>query len=142
MRLYQLALSAEAAATSLACSSILLGQTNESDDFGDVAVWLGEGDFRHSNAPNILQKLSLDSGLQINQIRTVPLSFRGTLPSTLSSGTSSPQLDSLVDQLMILTDKYSFRIPLATDPSRVVVFLLGKFGNEWGGLVGLGNWFD
>lgn len=58
---YELAYSAEAAAVTLACSSILAGQGSESDDFGDVSVWFGEGDFGKGREELILSKLGMET---------------------------------------------------------------------------------
>lgn len=54
-----LALLANKAAESLTCSSILAGQGNESDDMGDVALWLGEGDYGPGKERNVLKLLNL-----------------------------------------------------------------------------------
>lgn len=54
---------AAAAALSLACGSILAGRTSESDDYGDVALWLGKGDFGLGREREILDALALRSRL-------------------------------------------------------------------------------
>lgn len=43
--LYRLAKAAQDSAYARACSSLLAGEGSESDDTGDVAFWLGEGDY-------------------------------------------------------------------------------------------------
>jgi len=53
--LYHLAKDAQAEAFSLSCSSILVGQGNESDEHSDVAFWLGKGEF--GVAENVLHAL-------------------------------------------------------------------------------------
>jgi hypothetical protein len=55
--LYQIAKDAQAAAFRLSCSSILVGQGNESDENSDVAFWVGQGEFEA--AENVLQALGL-----------------------------------------------------------------------------------
>lgn len=55
--LYQLAKDAQDAAYSRACSSILAGEGSEGDDTGDVAFWLGEGDF--TSPGKVLEALGL-----------------------------------------------------------------------------------
>lgn len=47
LRVPPLTLLANAAAASLACGSILAGQSSESDEFGDVGFWLGPGPYTH-----------------------------------------------------------------------------------------------
>lgn len=58
--LYKLASSAQAAAEVVACSSILAGQSSEGDDMGDMAFWLGAGNF-HENPNRIFDRLGLPS---------------------------------------------------------------------------------
>ncbi|KAF8972956.1 hypothetical protein BDZ97DRAFT_642112 [Flammula alnicola] len=55
--LYRLAKDAQDAAYSIGCSSVLVGQGNEGDDTGDVAFWLGEGEY--GAAENVLRALGL-----------------------------------------------------------------------------------
>ena len=61
---YHMALAAHDKALSQACSSLLAGQGSESDDTGDVAFWLGEGDF--SKAENVLGALGLSGNVSID----------------------------------------------------------------------------
>lgn len=60
----ELAILANKAAESLACSSILAGQGSESDDTGDVALWLGEGDYGQGKEYNVLRVLELSPWLE------------------------------------------------------------------------------
>jgi hypothetical protein len=60
--LESLATSAQRAATSVLCSSILAGHTSESDDFGDTAVWLGQGAFGKGQEQAVLKTLGLEGG--------------------------------------------------------------------------------
>jgi hypothetical protein len=50
---------AEEAATSLACGSILVGLGSESDDNGDVGLWLGDGPYAHGQENEVLKALDL-----------------------------------------------------------------------------------
>jgi hypothetical protein len=50
---------ANEAASSLACGSILAGQSSESDEFADVGFWIGSGDYGQGNEINALQALKL-----------------------------------------------------------------------------------
>jgi len=50
---------ADKVATSLAFSSILAGQGSESDDNGDVGIWLGEGDYEEGREVEVLAALGL-----------------------------------------------------------------------------------
>jgi len=55
---------AEEAATSVACSSILAGLGNESDDNGDVGVWLGNGPYAQGQENEVLKALNLVDWVQ------------------------------------------------------------------------------
>ena len=48
---------AASAASSLACGSILAGTTSETDEYGDIAFWLGEGNFGPGHEHKILDAL-------------------------------------------------------------------------------------
>lgn len=52
---------ANAAAASLACGSILAGQSSESDEFGDVAFWLGDGAYGRGEERSLLRALGLEA---------------------------------------------------------------------------------
>ncbi|KAI0915651.1 hypothetical protein AcV5_003515 [Taiwanofungus camphoratus] len=54
-----LTLGANDAASSTACGSILAGQTSESDEYGDIAFWLGEGNFNKGNEKAVIKALGL-----------------------------------------------------------------------------------
>ena len=49
-------------ASTLLCSSVLTGRTSESDEYGDVGLWIG--DLKHGTAAEVLTRLGLDSWLK------------------------------------------------------------------------------
>ncbi|KAF5386051.1 hypothetical protein D9615_002429 [Tricholomella constricta] len=113
--LHRLALAAEATAAESACSSILAGQGSESDDTGDVALWLGKGDFQ---TPELVLK-----GLGLN----------GEIKMTDFSPPA--QLAGLLGELK---DAFSFRVQARMTGGVVIFFLLGRVeGAGWGGLAGI-----
>ncbi|KAF8197952.1 hypothetical protein BJ912DRAFT_952636 [Pholiota molesta] len=114
--LYQLAKDAQDAAYSRACSSILAGEGSEGDDTGDVAFWLGEGDF--SSPGKVLEAL----GLSGNGMQHTELDLTKELNSAIES----------------MSGRFSFRLGLGD--SRMVFILVGKIDGGWGGLVGVGIW--
>ncbi|KAF9484465.1 hypothetical protein BDN70DRAFT_928341 [Pholiota conissans] len=116
--LYALAKSAQDGAYALACSSILVGTSNESDDTGDVAFWLGVGDF--ASASKVLEAL----GLSGNSVEGTELELTSELNRALES----------------MKGLFSFRIGMVDDSSRMVFFQVGEIGGGWGGLVGAGVW--
>ena len=61
--LKQLTSTANAAAASVLCGSILAGHTSDADDFGDVAIYLGPGDYGPGHERNVLQLLGLENVL-------------------------------------------------------------------------------
>ncbi|KAF9451263.1 hypothetical protein P691DRAFT_808253 [Macrolepiota fuliginosa MF-IS2] len=141
----ELAVLANVAAESLACSSVLAGQGSESDDTGDVALWLGKGDYGPGNEHNVLRVLELTPWLEQGATVTrVELSSYGsTLPSTLSGSVLSPQVQDLVLKINEMSDKYCFRVNSLSTAPLVFFVLLGRFvTSEWGGLMGIGTWSD
>ncbi|KAJ8497157.1 hypothetical protein ONZ51_g694 [Trametes cubensis] len=59
-------LCANAAAASLACGSILAGHASEADEYGDIAFWLGEGEYDKGHELEILQSLALQDMIPEN----------------------------------------------------------------------------
>ena len=57
---------ANAAAASVLCGSILAGHTSDADDFGDVAVYLGPGNFGPRHEREALWSLSVRNVLDLN----------------------------------------------------------------------------
>jgi len=49
-------------ASTLLCGSVLAGKTSESDEYGDVGLWIG--DLKHGTATDVLKRLGLDSWLK------------------------------------------------------------------------------
>lgn len=60
MSVKQLARTANIAAASVLCGSILAGHTSDADDFGDVAIYLGPGDYGSGHKQDALQLLWLE----------------------------------------------------------------------------------
>ncbi|KAF8647174.1 hypothetical protein AX16_007003 [Volvariella volvacea WC 439] len=140
--LYDLVIASEDAAVSLSCSSILAGQGNESDDTGDVAVWLGDGEYGPGHASDVLKRLGLSGWAESGQLKELDLTVHNALPPTIKG--STPELDQLSSLLSALEDKHCFRVSSPTTGGLVAFFLIGRFtqNGEWGGLIGLGTWSD
>ncbi|RDB25376.1 hypothetical protein Hypma_008091 [Hypsizygus marmoreus] len=124
--LHRLVLSAESAAASISCSSILAGAGSESDDTGDIALWLGPGDFGEPQA--VLQALGLAEWASAGEIA--------------SFGLSLPANSTFAQQLASLQEKYCFRVREANTGSLVLFFLVGRMDEGWAGLLGVGTWSD
>lgn len=62
--LQSLTLKANAAANAMGCGSALLGQTSETDEFGDLAFYLGDGDYGKSrNSAEVIKALQMQPRL-------------------------------------------------------------------------------
>nr|VWO97509.1 Phosphatase tensin-type domain-containing protein [Ganoderma boninense] len=146
--LKQLTRTANAAAASVLCSSILAGHTSDADDFGDVAIYLGPGDFGPRHERDVLRLLGLekavstDNGSDASLTATHPieLSAANLIPRTVNvsigdvPGDAIQELGSL---LMRLEDRYAFCVP---GPEVLAFyFLLGRDEeSRWMGLTGVG----
>ncbi|KAJ7928628.1 hypothetical protein B0H13DRAFT_1597416, partial [Mycena leptocephala] len=143
--LESLATSAQRAATSVLCSSILAGHTSESDDFGDTAVWLGQGAFGKGQEQAVLKTLGLEGGRShfhfSLQISPVDLSPQTHIPTTVNASSSTPELAAFSAKLAELQDVYCFSMHPSSG-SDVIFSLVGKNANGWGGLVGIATWSD
>ncbi|KAL1756404.1 hypothetical protein FB107DRAFT_273912 [Schizophyllum commune] len=139
--LYSLAKDAEEAAVSQSCSSILAGLGSESDDFGDVAVWLGQGEYGRGHEVDALKRLGFEQWATHGQISVLP-------PSSVLANFKqpTPQLAKLAEDIAWLTDAHFFRLQVPGMSGGVVVFFyLGQLAVHgkpagWGGLVGMGTW--
>ncbi|KAI0727403.1 hypothetical protein C8Q72DRAFT_840812, partial [Fomitopsis betulina] len=137
---------AAAAALSLACGSILAGRTSESDEYGDVALWLGKGDFGLGREREILDALALRSRLTPRpKVWHVDLSPSTCLPVSLPTAPDGAVAD-LTDTLSRLDSLHCFRVQgVAGDDSVVLYVLLGQLttpdgSSPWVGLMGLAVW--
>ncbi|KAJ7039252.1 hypothetical protein C8F04DRAFT_1034023 [Mycena alexandri] len=138
--LESLSVAAESAATSVLCSSILAGHTSESDDFGDAAIWLGQGAFGKGHEQAVLKSLGLEGG-KVRAISSIELSPKTCIPVTVNASTSTPELKALSAKLADLQDLHCFSLEPASG-SDVIFSLVGKNASGWGGLVGIGIWSD
>ncbi|KAH8828517.1 hypothetical protein DL96DRAFT_1463829 [Flagelloscypha sp. PMI_526] len=140
--LRDLVLSAEKAATSLACSSILLGQTSESDYLGDLAIFLGSGDFGEGHEEDVIKTLGLQTYTQHN-ITPISLETSDKLPLSVSSNPNSSEIQPFVDKIKCLEGRYCFRLSKhGSEGSVVTYFLVGKINDAWVALCGMGTWSD
>lgn len=55
-----LVLAAQDASFKVPCGSILAGASSESDDFGDVGLWLGPGDFGPGKEREVLRAMQMN----------------------------------------------------------------------------------
>ncbi|CDO72769.1 hypothetical protein BN946_scf184994.g22 [Trametes cinnabarina] len=136
----QLTTSANAAAVSLSCGSILAGHASEADDFGDIAFWLGEGNYGPGHELDVLTRLNLERlNAQDNQLQEVKLSTATGLPTTVN-GPSTPNDD--LSRLRQLLDRLSACRVFCLRGDLSIYILIGHYESEghsgWAGLLGLG----
>jgi hypothetical protein len=145
-------------ASTLLCGSVLAGRTSESDEYGDVGVWIG--DLKHGTALDVLKRLGLDSWLRQGAkvgpgshslciSSQKPLMFQvvssPTLPSPLPAAVAStegyvsppfetPQihLEALSQLLSNIESPFEFRVE-GLSGGYVIYFLCGKLSHTRGG---------
>ncbi|KAA1474261.1 hypothetical protein DENSPDRAFT_746570, partial [Dentipellis sp. KUC8613] len=138
-----LTLAANNAAAANACGSVLAGHTSEGDEFGDVALWLGEGEFGAGHEEDVLRTLDLAGWLKGDaKPRSVKLGPAGLSP-TFKADPSDPDLQGLVQILATLKNKHLFTIDRSQDfDGSVAYFLLGHYSegkvSGWVALAGMG----
>jgi len=129
--LRSLLLSTTQSATSNSSSSYLAGPSNESDDYGDVAIYLCPSSSsspslgKEGSEKDILSLMGLGDLTKKESLSIKPYS----IPKTSHS--------QFVDQL---EDKYAFRVEGASEGGTVLFVLVGRYESDWVGLVGLGVW--
>ncbi|KAI0674832.1 hypothetical protein C8Q78DRAFT_1009138 [Trametes maxima] len=139
--LRQLSVGANAAAASLFCGSILAGHTSEADEFGDIAFWLGDGDYGAGHEAAILDLLGLNNVIsEGGEIQDVKLSPDTGLPSTVSlSSGENAEVQRLQELLSCLKE---IRVFCAQGAGDVEVYvLIGHYEDAersgWAGLLGV-----
>ncbi|KAJ6495568.1 hypothetical protein C8R47DRAFT_1194472 [Mycena vitilis] len=134
--LESLARTAESAATSVLCSSILAGNGSEGDDFGDAAIWLGKGAFGKGHEQAVLKSLGLEGRISGgDEISPVDLDAKTHIPAG-NKCQETAELKALSKKLDEWQDLHCFS--LKGSGSEVIYSLVGTKGNGWGGLVGVG----
>jgi len=128
--LRSLLLSTTQSAISNSSSSFLAGPSNESDDYGDVAIYLcpsspSSSFGKEGSEKDILSLMGMGDLTRKESLSIKPYS----IPKTSHS--------QFVDQL---EDKYAFRVEGASDGGTVLFVLVGRYESDWVGLVGLGVW--
>lgn len=157
--LRQLTIRANAAAASLACGSILAGHASEADEYGDIAFWLGEGEYDKGHELEILQSLALQDMIPENArlkvsmfsssgvkslnprqlMQEVEISPKTHLPATVNApGAATAEVTSFIG---LLRQMSAIRVFCLQGELSVHV-LVGRYSADslsgWCGLLGLG----
>ncbi|KAI0051259.1 hypothetical protein FA95DRAFT_1602930 [Auriscalpium vulgare] len=133
---------ANSTANAAACGSVLAGQGSESDIFGDVGVWLGDGAYGPGAEKAVLAALKCQSWLHHGRtIRHAELQPSTSLPATFKPAAGGGM--ELKELLGRLTDKHYFSIVGGAElDGDVAHFLIGRLSlggvRGWAGLVGMG----
>ncbi|KDQ08663.1 hypothetical protein BOTBODRAFT_69694 [Botryobasidium botryosum FD-172 SS1] len=126
------------------CSSILAGRGSDSDDYGDIAFWVGK-EGGAGGKEGILNALGLLGMVERGKIVSIPHED-GPLPAALAQIPppelmSSDGISELSDLLSRLHDTFEFRVELPGSEGTVVHFLVGKAEDDgYCGLAGVGVW--
>ncbi|KAH9040164.1 hypothetical protein EDB84DRAFT_1463973 [Lactarius hengduanensis] len=138
--LRDLASTTNSTANENSCGSVLVGQGSDTDEFGDICFWLGDGPYGEGREANVLRALNLyDSTPRIT-------------PGQLQPSTSLPpsfkllhlnEFTKLSVLLAKLRDKFYFCVNSGPRANGTTMhFLVGRLaeGNlsGWVGLVGIG----
>jgi len=149
--LFDLTRAAHVTGSSLACSSVLAGLSSESDEYGDVSLWLGDVTLDEDKEEHVIKLLGLDHWLQNGGRIVRSKSSTDPLPSGLAQiprerrSTAETSLDALTSHISRLEQRFEFRLEGGQGHGGNVIWvLLGKLtlGKEqaWAGLIGAGTW--
>ncbi|KAI0661248.1 hypothetical protein C8Q70DRAFT_1052352 [Cubamyces menziesii] len=133
-------LCANAAAASLACGSILAGHASEADEYGDIAFWLGEGEYDKGHELEILQSLALQDMIPENaRLKEMEISPKTHLPATVNAPeAATAEVTSFIG---LLRQMSAIRVFCLQGELSVYV-LVGRYSADslsgWCGLLGLG----
>ncbi|KAG1865871.1 hypothetical protein DFJ58DRAFT_770588 [Suillus subalutaceus] len=129
--LEKLVRAAQQTAESHYCGSFVAGQTSESDEFADIGIWLGEGNYQRNHEKEILDKLGLIAwaDAEIYQMdglydEKVKVELEGAEESVIGK-----LLDSLED---------CHRFFARRQDSYLAYFLIGRLKAGWCGLASIG----
>ncbi|KAF9653010.1 hypothetical protein BDM02DRAFT_3108680, partial [Thelephora ganbajun] len=138
----ELTAEANEAAASLFCGSILAGQSSETDEYGDVGVWLGDLEIgpaaSKSDSEAIVEALSLTHWTE--EVRILGISAETRLPVNIPPGSTIKRVGELLGQL---TDTVGLTVKGGSggpaNPGTVIYVTVGRLGGAgWAGLVGVG----
>jgi len=125
-----------------ACSSLLVGRSSESDEYGDVGLLLPliEGDNREGR---VIELLGLESW-QEEEVKIITLDGTQNLPGGVSSMVKGAGLDHLTSLFSRLEEPFEFYLQGKT--SNVIWVYLGKVSvggqPHLAGLIGAGTWTE
>ncbi|THH09874.1 hypothetical protein EW145_g1704 [Phellinidium pouzarii] len=135
----ELAASARATAVTHACSSVLAGHASESDEYGDVGLWIDAQMHPIKPADDPLKNA------RAVLIISVELAQDTKLPSVFKGSPEDDDVAYLAEVLAQLEHCFAFSVKL-DNKATALHFLLGQMqgddGCGWVGLLGVGTWSD
>jgi len=126
-------------ASTLLCGSVLAGRTSESDEYGDVGLWIG--DLKHRTGADVLKRLGLGSWLKQGAKIVPSPASPSPLPAAVTSihgyvsspsETSQIHLEALSQLLSNLESSFEFRVE-GIGSGYIIYFLCGKLSHTRGG---------
>jgi len=127
--LRSLLLSTTQSALSNSTSSFLAGPSSESDEYGDIALYLCPT----SSHP------SLGKGSESEILSLLGLSDLLSNENVEIKSHKPPNINSH-EYLSKLKDVYCFRVEGATKDGTVLFILIGQYQSDWLGIIGVGIW--
>lgn len=129
----ELFLSTTRSALSNATSSFLAGATSESDEFGDVALYLCPRSshptpFSSGSESDILKFLGFPDPTDL--LKKEDVHVKSFNPPNLSEDEYASKL----------ADPYAFRLEGLSKGGEVLFVLVGRYKEDWVGIVGVGIW--
>ncbi|OCH92474.1 hypothetical protein OBBRIDRAFT_726697 [Obba rivulosa] len=138
-----LTLAANEAAKALAWGSVLVGQASQDNEYGDISIWLGSGDYGKDHEKQILDAMGLSENLGEAEVTPVAVSPTTHLPEHVEFPPKQPEMEVLIGLLSELDEIHAFRVvDLIGKGGLTVHFLVGHLKGEghtpgWAGLVGI-----
>ncbi|EJU01082.1 hypothetical protein DACRYDRAFT_116899 [Dacryopinax primogenitus] len=133
-----LVLAAQKVASQAIIGSVLAGGGSESDEYGDIGLWIPSPDSTTLGAQEIGQELVKQLQLTVwSGAELTPRPPSLPLPwETIPAPVSKPLLEGLAQ----LQEPVSFTLQLDGAEGDTPVVLLGKMEGGWGGLIAAGVW--
>ncbi|KAH8120575.1 hypothetical protein DFH11DRAFT_75205 [Phellopilus nigrolimitatus] len=154
--------SARTTANAHFCASVLAGHATESDEYGDVGIWIidagnidtviGASNSLANNARMVLKRLGLDTLLSTEDAEATPLVLASdtSLPAAFKGSSQETDVAHLSGLLAQLENRFAFSVNTGRG-GIILHFLLGQprgraddsnNANVWAGLLGVGVWAD
>ncbi|KAG1851102.1 hypothetical protein F4604DRAFT_1755906 [Suillus subluteus] len=130
--LEKLVRAAQQTAESHYCGSFVAGQTSESDEFADIGIWLGEGNYQRNHEKEILDKLGLIAWADAEIAQ-----MEGLYDEKLKVELEGAE-ESVIGKLLDSLEEDCHRFFARRQDSYLACFLIGRLKAGWCGLASIG----